>query len=115
MEIKQEHKTILILVTGFTIISFIFKLKWLFYLSIGIFSISIFSTSIAKKIATLWMDVGKYMGAFNSKIILSIFFLFILTPISFIKKILVPTPKQNKNTNWIRVKEDERINFKAPW
>ena len=115
MKINQEYKTILVLVIGFTIISFIFKLKGLFYFSLGVLLISIISNRIAKQIAKLWMDVGKYMGAINSKIILSVFFVFILIPLSYIKRMFGRAPKKNKNTNCIRVKEDETINFNDPW
>lgn len=115
MKINQEYKTILVLVIGFTIISFIFKLKVLFYFSIGVLFISIISNRSAKNISKLWMGIGKYIGAINSKIILSIFFVFILIPLSYLKKIFGPRPKQKKNTNWVRVKEDETINFNDPW
>ena len=115
MIIKQEYKTILVMVIGFSIIGYLFKLKWLFYFSLGVLIISIINNRMANLIADLWMKFGKAIGAINSKIILSVFFVFILTPLAYIKRMFGHTPKQNNHTSWIQVKEEERVNFNDPW
>lgn len=115
MKIKEEYKTILVLVVGFTVIGFVWKINGLLYFSLAVLFVSIISTRTAKNIARLWMAIGKSMGAINTKIILSIFFVFIVIPLSFIKRLLTPTPKQNNTTNWVRGKEEETINFNDPW
>lgn len=115
MKISKEYRTIIVLVSGFIIISYLFSSAWLLYFSLGILFVSSINSRITKRIAKLWISFGNILGAINSRVILSIFFVFILTPLSYIKKLLESTPKRNHNTNWIRVKEDETINFNNPW
>lgn len=115
MKIKKEYVTVLTLTLGFIVIGYLFNLSWLLYLSFGIVILSIFSFHFAKLIADNWMRLGKFLGAINSKIILSIFFVFIIVPLSSIKKIFEKKTKEQQKSNWLKIRENEIINFKNPW
>lgn len=103
------------MVSGFIIISYLFSSIWLLYFGLGILFGSCINSRIAKKIAELWIGFGHILGAINSRIILSLFFAFILIPLSYAKRIFGTKPKSTIKTNWIKVSEEEIINFNNPW
>lgn len=113
MKIEKVYTTILVLVSGILIISLVLSLTQLIYLSLGILLVSSINESLASSIANLWLKFGNIIGAINSKIILSVFFVSIIIPLSIAKRIFVSKEKTDKKTNWVNV--NERTNFNNPW
>lgn len=60
-----------------------------------------------------WMAFGKRLGDINSRIILTVFFLLILTPMAILKRIFQKKDKELSKTTWIDV--EEKIDFTKPW
>lgn len=115
MKIEKVYSTILILAIGILIIGLFFSRNELIYLSFGVLFFSSINDNIARFIALLWLKLGEILAGINSKIILSIFFVFILIPMSFSKRFFGTKSKTNKKTNWITGGENEKINFSNPW
>ncbi|MCK5584094.1 MAG: hypothetical protein KAI33_09890 [Elusimicrobiales bacterium] len=78
-------QTLNILSAAFMILYLLFARKWIFYIAAILLLLSILDKlAISKFIAKLWVSFGKWIGEINTKIILSIVFYFILTPVAFL-------------------------------
>lgn len=116
MEKQNKYSTILILCLGFVAFYFVFKIVALLVLALGIILLSLASVTLAEKIARAWFKLGHFMGAINSKILLSLVFYCLLVPIALISRIfkkkdelqLKRKPKGSyyKERNHIYVAED---------
>lgn len=112
---KQEHYKIVgvVILVLFTL-GYFFEIKWFTYVGLFIGVASFSFEGFAIKFADLWMKFGKLLGNFNAGIILSVLFLFLLTPISFLKRLFEKKPSKDSNTSWVEV-ENDLVNFDKPW
>lgn len=86
------------------------------YVLFGVLSFGLIlysSDTIGKRFAKYWMAFGKLLGDINAKIILSVMFLVMLTPIALLKK-LISTKSLAKKSTWTDCKEGE-VDFTKPW
>jgi hypothetical protein len=101
MEINKTNswKDILVIVIGLAIIDFIFDIPYLniVYLSIGFFSLS--STYIKNIILKVWYKIALTLGWLNTRILLSIVFYLVLTPLALISSLFIKNRLQLKNKN----------------
>ncbi len=107
--------------TGNISVSFILLLGYYFYQHIAFFIVgmsilflTIVSVYTARIIALGLKKTFSFIGAVNSRIILSIFYLGILFPISLLKRIVTKRDKVKKDTKWINT-IDKNYNFKELW
>ena len=82
----RAYQTILVIVLGFSLLSWYFDIKELFYFALGINLISLLFSSIALLIDRFWYGLAEFMGKYVSKIILSLIYFFVLVPIAAISK-----------------------------
>lgn len=61
---------------------------WMISIAAGLIALSLLSSSIALILAKAWMGLGKALGWVNSRIILSVVFLFVLTPVSLVYRLV---------------------------
>lgn len=110
---KQEHYKIAgIVVLVLSALAFLYQNKMLFYGTL-VFAILLYSfEAFAVFFAKWWMKLGKFLGNINSRIILSVFFLLVLTPIALLKK-LVSTSKNEGKSTWQDTNSE--IDFTKPW
>jgi hypothetical protein len=80
-------KTILVLALAMLIFYLIWELKWLLWLAAGLLVISLKPNPLADLIAKLWMKLSEHIGIFMSKIILSIIFFVLLTPLAMLYRL----------------------------
>ncbi len=66
------------------IISFIFKLKIFTYAATAILLIALFIRPLSNLLARAWLALSKIIGFLNSRIILTVTFYGVLTPIAFL-------------------------------
>ena len=83
---SNPTKTVLVLMLAFLIIYLFTKYNWAIYTSIGLGIIGAFFSFLTKIIDSLWMKLAWVLSLIIPKIILSIIFYLILTPIAFIAK-----------------------------
>ena len=111
---NQHYKNIGVVLIVMFAIAYFTQNKYVFFgtLAVGIILMSF------EKLAILfsdgWMKFGKFLGDINARIILTIFFIFIINPIALLKKIFGTKNTPLNNTNWQKI-EEETINFKNPW
>lgn len=112
MDKKQVYKTNAVIVIGFAMLGFYFKANWLYAISGAVFLITVLSFSGAKLIANRWMFVGKTLGNFNAKVILSVFFFLILFPISLIKRLFTIGHIKQQLTTWQMPDKEKVLDLK---
>lgn len=91
---------------------YLLKLWLLFWIGLGVLLLTLVSFQLATNFASILSKLYKLIGFINSKIILTIFYLIILTPISLLAKLFSPSKKQ-LTTNWKEVKK--AYNFEELW
>lgn len=111
---KQHYKNIGVVLLVMFAIAYFTHNKYVFFgtLAMGILLMSF--EKLAILFSDTWMKFGKILGDINARIILSIFFLFIINPLALLKKLFGAKTTALENTNWQEIKED-KVNFKNPW
>lgn len=78
------------------------------------FSVTLLNAQLLKPIQKIWMILALLIGFVMAKVILSIFFYLVLTPLAFIAKIsghsflTTRSPRGSKTTNWVPKAKDAR-------
>ena len=84
---SNPTKTLLVLILAFLIVYLFTKYNWVIYTTIGLAIIGVLSSYLTKIIDAFWMKLAWVLSLFVPKIILSIVFYLVLTPIAFIAKL----------------------------
>jgi len=89
MMMKQMDvlKTILVLALAALVFHIIWEVKWLLWLAMGFLVISLKQNPLADLIVKLWLKLSEYIGMFMSKIILSMVFFVLLTPLAMFYRV----------------------------
>ncbi len=87
MKREQILEAILVIVAGLLVLSLLFGVRALVFVSLGLLCAAIFSRHLAEKIAQFWFGVAHLLGRINSFILLSAVFYLILTPVALISKL----------------------------
>lgn len=99
MDKSKKIEAILVIVTGLIVLHLIFKIKMLLTIALLIAVLSLFSDFIRDKIVWLWMKLAEVLGYINGRILLSVIFFIILTPVAFLFKLTGKDPMQRKRKN----------------
>lgn len=103
MKQKGPYTTMLVLTTGFLIIYLALNFHWSVYLSLTFGIIGIISEPLSLIIEKLWFKIADLLGSIMPKLILSIIFYLLLTPIAFFYKLF--------NKNIIRLSNSNESTF----
>lgn len=96
MDRSKKNEAILVIVTGLIILHFIFNTQILLAVALVIAVLSLMSDFIRDKIIWLWIKLAEWLGFVNSKILLSLIFFLILTPVALIFRLTGKDPMQLK-------------------
>ncbi len=77
----------LVIATGFTLLWWAFGWMPLLWVALAVAVIGLTSGWLSDRVMFLWMKLGHALGYVNSRIILSVVFIVILTPIAFVYRI----------------------------
>lgn len=112
---EQHYKNIGVVLLVLFSIAYFTQNKYVFWgtLVFGITTMS--SEKLAILFSDNWMKFGKFLGDINARIILTVFFLFIMNPVALLKNIFGAKAKELENTNWQEIDDNEKLNFKNPW
>ena len=80
-ERKEQYKTLLIICGGFALIGWRLHHPYLLVIAAVILVLGLASVFMLAKIAEAWMWIGEKIGAVMSRVILSVVFVFFLTPL----------------------------------
>ena len=113
-------RTLLVLSLAAIIFHLIFDVKWLLWLAVGFLVISLKQNPLADLIAKLWLKLSEYIGGFMSKVILSIIFFLLLTPIAMLYRLFNRDMKnyffdRSSTSTFHKAHVPERNSFEHPW
>lgn len=101
---EDNSKVILVIVTGFLVLSYIFKSIGveLRYVAVGI-GVASFIPPLERLIVWIWDKIAMVLGWINTKIILSVVFFIFLTPFGVLSRIF--------SKNNLKLKHDSKTTF----
>jgi hypothetical protein len=97
---KADHKTILVIVIGLLVISFVFKISSLVYIATGIGFLSLLSDKLTEYILFIWMKIAEVLGWINTRILLALVFYIFVFPFSIIFKMITKNPLALKKSSY---------------
>ncbi len=97
-EKEKNIKNVAAIAFGLLILFLIFHKNYLIYTSLFLLLISILSDSLSEKISWFWMKFLNLLGIIFSKIMLTLVFLIILTPLAIAFRIFKRNPLLVKKT-----------------
>ncbi|MFT3846596.1 MAG: SxtJ family membrane protein [Lacibacter sp.] len=86
MKWQQKHTSLVTIIAGFLLLYFLFKKDWLL-VPVGIGVFGLLFGNIGDIIHHSWMKLAKLLGFINSRVILTVLFFFILTPVAFLMRL----------------------------
>lgn len=112
--------TVLTIIVGLLVVNYFAKNEVLLWITIAIGVLSILSAWIRNTIHFIWMKLADILGLIVPKIILSLIFFLIVTPLGIFSRWLSPKEqlilKNNKDTTFFEAdKKFEKAFFEKPW
>jgi hypothetical protein len=103
--LHTAQESVLAVMVGLLLIHlFYFESKWLIYTCLGVGVSSILSKYIANKIHFIWWQLTKLLSAIIPKVVLTILFYLVLSPIAWLSKVF-------GNNTTIQLKDDSESTF----
>jgi predicted membrane protein len=96
MDKSKKTEAILVIVTGLILLHLILKIKVLLTIALLVAVLSLMSDFVRDQIFRLWMKLAEILGYINGRILLSLIFFLILTPVAFLFKLTGKDPMQRK-------------------
>jgi len=104
MKRDKTLEAILVIVTGFVLLYFIYNDKFLLYIAFGIGIIGIFVQPLTTILAKGWFKLGEVLGFVVSKVILVVLYYLFLVPIALLYRFFHKDTlilKRTPHSNWI--------------
>lgn len=120
--IKQDPetpKTVLVMVTGLLILSYIFSFPYLVIAATVIGFLYIVSKNLQARIVWFWYKIAEVLGWINARILLSLIYFLVVTPVGILFRLfgndplLLKKPKGSFYT--IREHSYKKEDLKNPW
>lgn len=114
-------KTINVLTLAVLIVFLVFGAQWFLWLALLLSLGNAFESRITSALARYWIKFAAVLGAFNSKVILTLIFYLILTPLALVYRIfnrhLVDHFRVNKRRSYFeeRNKTYTQADFEKTW
>lgn len=117
MKWQAKHTSLVVIAAGFAIIFLVFKNYWLLA-PVAIAAIGFAISPLGEMIHRGWLMLAKVLGYINSRIILSILFFLLLSPLALFRKLFQrkQAPPQSMKSffttrNHVYTKQD----LQTPW
>ena len=110
-QLTKDYQTVLVLSAGLIALGWYFMLPMLSITGLIFMILSGSSSRFTILLAKVWMGLGHALGAIQSRILLSVIYLFILTPIAWLRKAITSPLKK---PTWVDVRH-KAVNFEQPW
>ena len=117
MKWQAKHTSLVVIAVGFAVIFLVFKNYWLLA-TVAISVIGFVISPLGELIHRGWLMLAKVLGYINSRIILSVLFFLLLSPLALFRKLFQrkqETPQSLKSffttRNHVYTKED----LQTPW
>lgn len=107
----QVYLNLLVITVGFSALAYLFRFPYL-YVPAGLAALSALYLPAGRHVARLWEKFGRFLGKINSRILLGLFFIFVIVPFSVLYRL-----GRKKNTTdclWNEV-GPQRTDFNKPY
>ena len=113
-------ETISILALAALVIHFVWEAKWLVWLAAGLLVLALKPNPLANLIAGLWLKLSEHIGNFMSKLILSLVFFLLLTPLAALYRLFNHEMTKSffdrtSTTTFHAARVPGKEDFKNPW
>jgi hypothetical protein len=113
-------ETLSVLALATLVFYFVWEVKWLIWLATGLLILTLKPNPLANLIVRLWLKLSEHIGNFMSKIILSLVFFFLLTPLAafyrlFNREMTKSFFDRTSASTFRSAKVPGRDAFKNPW
>ncbi len=98
MKWQAKHTSLLVIAIGFAVFYLLFKREWMLT-PIGVCLIGFIIRPVGDFTHIIWMQLAKMLGYINSRILLSIIFFIILSPIALLMRLLGKGQMQTSSSN----------------
>jgi len=116
MKKSNPAETILAISGGLVVFYLIYKVTILLFIALGFIAVGLLSSFLSSKIAWLWSGFSKILGYVSSRIILSIVYFIVLTPLALLRKISGrKKPVSNFSNFLIREHVFSKSDFEKPF
>jgi hypothetical protein len=119
MDRKKILETGLVIETGLLAIFIVTAKPWIIPVTAAIGAIFIFIPPLARLIHVVWMSVAKVLGWIMPKLILSMIWFFIFTPLAFVYRLTGHDELQLKKTKNPQFSDCPKVysrsDFEKPW
>lgn len=117
---KKHFETLNICALFVLILFLITKKPFLLYIGMGLIGISVFIKPLGRLLANAWLRLSLVVGTFNSRVLLTIFFFILFTPLALVRRLfgknLLGIKKIDTDSYWNTVnKEFDRSNLDNTW
>jgi len=90
MKWQTKHTSLAVIAIGFAVLYFFFRKEWML-VPIGMVLIGFIIGPVGEYIHLTWMMIAKVLGYINSRILLTVSFFLILTPVALMARMLRKT------------------------
>lgn len=97
---EKDLETLAVLSAGLLVFFLIFKIKVLLTVAIAVLLIAVFVKPLARLIAWLWLKLAEVLGWINSRVLLSLVFFLVLTPMALMRKLFTRKRKSAVPSNY---------------
>lgn len=97
----KDLETLAALAIALLVLYFIFKKSILIFISFGILVIAVLFKKLASVIAEGFLKISRVIAGFNSRLILSLFYFFLITPVSIFYRFFSKSPVLLKKSSCI--------------
>lgn len=104
MNRKKNLETFIIILTSLLLLWVIYKVEWLIYIALILGIIGSFFNPISTQVTWFWYKIASILGNISSKILLSLIFFLLLSPLAFLYR------KFNKDTFQLKKKNNAWFN-----
>jgi hypothetical protein len=117
----QEYETITTLAAFFLVLNIVLHRQAFVYAALGMLLVGLFVKPVARIISRTWLKFAELLGAFNSKVILTLVFFLFLTPLALLFRLFSNNPLQLKNAGntksfyKVRNHQYNREDFEKMW
>lgn len=113
-------ETILVLALAALVFHFVWEVKWLIWLATGLLVLTLKPNPLANLIAGFWLKLSEHIGNFMSKVILSLIFFLLLTPLAALYRLFNQEMTKSffdrtSTSTFHPAKVPGREEFKNPW
>jgi len=95
----RDLETAVILSAFLLILYYIFDKPFLIYITLALLLVSLLFTKLFSKFVHVWFKLGHFMGGITTKIMITLVFFAVLTPVAFLYRIFHRNPLTLKKIN----------------